>query len=980
VPIALLSSLLEFVKEVRTPEGVFYYQAPMGTPITPEMEDEAEARAEARAHQTAHNTASATAKRTIAEDELKRKSAEELIAAHSHQELLDARQAMQAKYERGHPLVKKIRGAVVKSRAAGGMARQVEPEPAEPQPNSVMSQLYGEYLKAVNDDANRAAEAESQKIPEPAAPNPPTPAMEQYGPKVPTPVSPLEGDAALDHVDQRTLDVETKLSDKESAVLDYYNSVYGYQNINGRARGLVPPKVAFGHDYAQENIDALDSAFTKIAPLEQPIKVYRGFSDTRNLDIGDSFSDKGFVSTTTDADVAKRYAEGQLGGTDEDQPAVARITVPAGTKAISTEPFKKNDTERTMNEVLLPRNTQFRVVDDSVDANGMRQLDLEVVPKAAPTPAEPTLHEKLVQEALAGHTAQEHPIATFLGGGPASGKSTMMNKPGEDTVNVAADEIKPKLPGYKEHGAAAVHAESSAVASEIQHQAIEHRYNFTLDGTGNSTYAKMERRVQAAKQSGYTTEAKYITVDTDEAVHREALRRAETGRGVPETVVREKHAAVSDIFKQAIDNDLFDQAELWDNNGTEPTLIGRKELGGKWTVSDQAAWQRFLDKRAPLEGDDLLATDSGSVTNVSRAEQAAAAAWYEESYEDINEHLREGSPLVETLPDTIPLLKQLIARSTPFTRDALTYRGIVSPDEVFGPVGSKVGETFVDHGFVSVAPDDESVGEFGATEPAETGALIAVRIPRGTRALKSSSLPEATSSKEYTLAPDTTFKIADDTVVDGKRKVQLEVVPRRPIAFRGNMLLDREDATRELDEERDRQSKLIPEIVNSAKVTVAPQGTTQGRSRNAVRDIGGDIEIDPELLGRKRATTQFGWHSAFGSGTTSAQRSLAHEFGHGVHYAAAQQENRRRSREFPVSLKLWGAFAKALGVAPPSAATSEAVIAWFNANQHGLERLVSRYGITNPKELLADLWVTYSTGGKGALAAIYGEYVKGLLK
>jgi predicted ABC-type ATPase len=85
-------------------------------------------------------------------------------------------------------------------------------------------------------------------------------------------------------------------------------------------------------------------------------------------------------------------------------------------------------------------------------------------------------------------------------------------------------------------------------------------------------------------------------VDTDEAVSRAMKRAEKTGRMVPETTIRQIHGSVSDTFKKAVDHDLFDTAELWDNNGKAPRLIGEKKAGGSWTVHDQGAWQRFLDK------------------------------------------------------------------------------------------------------------------------------------------------------------------------------------------------------------------------------------------------------------------------------------------------------------------------------------------------------------------------------------------------
>jgi predicted ABC-type ATPase len=65
---------------------------------------------------------------------------------------------------------------------------------------------------------------------------------------------------------------------------------------------------------------------------------------------------------------------------------------------------------------------------------------------------------------------------------------------------------------------------------------------------------------------------------------------------VPESVIRQTHKNVSGTFRQAVDHDVFDSLELWDNNDKEPRLVGSKPLGGKWAVHDHPAYQRFLAK------------------------------------------------------------------------------------------------------------------------------------------------------------------------------------------------------------------------------------------------------------------------------------------------------------------------------------------------------------------------------------------------
>lgn len=219
-------------------------------------------------------------------------------------------------------------------------------------------------------------------------------------------------------------------------------------------------------------------------------------------------------------------------------------------------------------------------------------------------PGRQALHDQIVAGALAGHQRQAHPVATFLGGGTASGKSTAFGKPSGDQVLIDSDQIKNELPEYPRmvkagdpKAAAFVHEESSYLAKRIQAEAIARGYHFTLDGTGDSAYEKMLSKIEQARRGGHQVVGKYVTVDTDEAVRRAEQRAAETGRAVPETTIREIHASVSDVLARLIANGDLDAAELWDTNGPRAVKIGEKQLNGTWTVLDQAAWQRFLDKR-----------------------------------------------------------------------------------------------------------------------------------------------------------------------------------------------------------------------------------------------------------------------------------------------------------------------------------------------------------------------------------------------
>ena len=185
----------------------------------------------------------------------------------------------------------------------------------------------------------------------------------------------LRNDEALQHVDRVS---HPDLVPKEHhGTLDYYNSMNGYRHINNRARGVEPPQLIFGKDQPLESIKHLDKAFEHAKPLEHDIEVHRGITNTAHA-TGDRFTEKGFMSTTTSGDKAVDYATGMLNHATA--PGILHLRIPAGMRAISTEPFKTGGESafgtvpRLMKEVLLPRGTTVRVHHTTEDTSGVRHL------------------------------------------------------------------------------------------------------------------------------------------------------------------------------------------------------------------------------------------------------------------------------------------------------------------------------------------------------------------------------------------------------------------------------------------------------------------------------------------------------------------------------------------------------------------------------------------------------------------------------
>ncbi len=222
------------------------------------------------------------------------------------------------------------------------------------------------------------------------------------------------------------------------------------------------------------------------------------------------------------------------------------------------------------------------------------------------SPERQALHDEIINKHLAGKTPVDEPVYNILGGGPAAGKSTMVNSDAgaklrdKNTVMVNADDMKAELPEYQAMSAAKnpnaanfVHEESSYLAARLQAASFENRFNVTLDGTGNSQPAKLRGKITTAKAAGYRVEGHYVTVPTDLAVQRANARGAQTGRYVPESVVRSTHAGVSSALPQVYPD--FDAVNLYDSrsNTLEHVMEWRD---GSFTVHDSGLWDEFVAK------------------------------------------------------------------------------------------------------------------------------------------------------------------------------------------------------------------------------------------------------------------------------------------------------------------------------------------------------------------------------------------------
>ena len=172
----------------------------------------------------------------------------------------------------------------------------------------------------------------------------------------------------------------------------------------------------------------------------------------------------------------------------------------------------------------------------------------------------------------------KQPMAVMMMGGPASGKGRLAQAIKDDEfVKVDADSIKELLPEYQEmvlmgdkNAASYVHKESGYLASKLRDIARAENKNMVLDGTGKYASSYLHR-MQQLQDSGYHVQIQMADLDADTAVKRSKARAAETGRHVPESVIRGNYSVIPGNFLQIAN--AADTAILFDNREDFPRAV-----------------------------------------------------------------------------------------------------------------------------------------------------------------------------------------------------------------------------------------------------------------------------------------------------------------------------------------------------------------------------------------------------------------------
>lgn len=207
--------------------------------------------------------------------------------------------------------------------------------------------------KALKTDAAKMAYLEKYyaiKIPnaKPKAVDPVTRVAEERTDRHGTPLSetdPFNGKPqGLNHLPPPAGVSEAKLSDDHLAAIINYRGE-GYMEMNPQLRGQLK-----ANSEVSKVIKDLDSAFEAAPRTTADIVVYRALRDLTLKELGNQFTDNGFVSTAYVKKKAQDFSEEMTG--DSSRPVIA-IRIKKGSKVL------KLSDEKGESEILLPRGAKF---------------------------------------------------------------------------------------------------------------------------------------------------------------------------------------------------------------------------------------------------------------------------------------------------------------------------------------------------------------------------------------------------------------------------------------------------------------------------------------------------------------------------------------------------------------------------------------------------------------------------------------------
>lgn len=217
----------------------------------------------------------------------------------------------------------------------------------------------------------------------------------------------------------------------------------------------------------------------------------------------------------------------------------------------------------------------------------------------------------------------EQPTLHLMGGGPASGK-TFLREAGffdipdrTEAAHIEVDEGRKMLPEYDDmlRDMGGDVKASQALCSGVNHEeathvgrlaadlAMRNRHDVVLDSTGDGGPVAFSQRIRMAREAGYRVKAHFATVSITKALADSEERARKEQRGVDPKELIETHVDVARAVLYGLQNGMFDELTLVDNEDHNAPTVFAEFKAGRLTVYNLEMWDAFI-KKAVMTSDD----------------------------------------------------------------------------------------------------------------------------------------------------------------------------------------------------------------------------------------------------------------------------------------------------------------------------------------------------------------------------------------